>query len=243
MEAFRPILPRRGISFSTTSHTFIRSLSTTPVLQKQTSARLKRYLNISPHTSFLASYNDPSNEQIVFNPPSSAPSVFNTPFKFLPKSDPRRRAALASHLFADPTNPIPRPGDIASAIASAGQPKRQQQKYSKQGDGKAEANRSPLPPTARKEELLVPKHHLEPQDVEQIRRLRASSPSKWSVMKLAKKFQCAETFVMACVQAPDEHQKKLREKAAKAKERWGTIRRKAREERSKRKKLLFSGRI
>ncbi|KAF3760759.1 hypothetical protein M406DRAFT_47159 [Cryphonectria parasitica EP155] len=69
------------------------------VRTKATASRTKRALNIPPHSSFLAA-TEAGIEQdtIVFNPPSAAPSVYHTPFKFLPKNDPRRRANLASLL-------------------------------------------------------------------------------------------------------------------------------------------------
>ncbi|KAJ9156400.1 hypothetical protein NKR23_g1527, partial [Pleurostoma richardsiae] len=75
---------------------------------KSTANRTKRALSVPPHPSFLA-HGAPVEQQqqlqqdhIIFNPPSSAPSVFHTPFKFLPRSDPRRRANLTA-LFAQST--------------------------------------------------------------------------------------------------------------------------------------------
>jgi hypothetical protein len=62
-------------------------------------------LKISPHPDFLT----PTSGQnhIIFNPPSSAPSVYHTPFKFLPKSDPRRQANLSQLLRSSSDLPTP----------------------------------------------------------------------------------------------------------------------------------------
>lgn len=82
---------------------------------KATVNRHKRALNVPPHPSFLASGSGqqpaPQTDHIIYNPPSSEPSIFHTPFKFLPRSDPRRRAnlpALFSSLTPSPaTDKLP----------------------------------------------------------------------------------------------------------------------------------------
>ena len=181
-----------------------------PRREKSTSARTKRALNIRPHPSFVA---DEAQDHIIFNPPSSAPSVFHTPFKFLPKSDPRRRANLTA-LFGR-SSTIAYDTDRASVA---------------------------LPPTVRAESK-VPRHHLTKQDVEEIRHLRESDPDTWSVSKLAQKFNCAPMFVLMCSQATEEKLAQQKEKVELVKARWGPIRSKAREDRSRRKAMLYRGEI
>ena len=177
---------------------------------KSTAARAKRALNIPPHPSFLP---DQTQDHIIFNPPSSAPSVFHTPFKFLPKSDPRRRANLTA-LFGRSTT-IDYDGDRATVTAL---------------------------PTVRAESQ-VPRHHLTKEDVEEIRRLRASDPNEWSVSALAKKFNCAPMFVMMCSQATEEKLAQQKQKVEQAKARWGPIRAKAREDRRRRKEMIYRGEL
>ncbi|KAM0333231.1 hypothetical protein ACHAQA_001891 [Verticillium albo-atrum] len=67
----------------------------------QTWSRTKRALNIAPHPSFAPAKGE---NTIIFNPPASEPSIFHTPYKFLPKSDPRRRHADLSTLFTAPSS-------------------------------------------------------------------------------------------------------------------------------------------
>ncbi|KAI1756333.1 mitochondrial ribosomal protein subunit L20-domain-containing protein [Xylaria castorea] len=63
---------------------------------KSTTSRTKKSLKISPHPDFLTPQS--GQNHIIFNPPAAAPSVYHTPFKFLPKSDPRRQANLSQLL-------------------------------------------------------------------------------------------------------------------------------------------------
>lgn len=176
-----------------------------------TLARTKRRLKIPPHPSFLTP--DSVSTHIIYNPPAAAPSVFHTPFKFLPKSDPRRQANL-DHL-------IRTRADIFSSAGSS----------------------SSLPPPITKadENRFTPRHNVTKEQVEEMRALREKDPLKWSVLKLAAKYQCTPIFVMMCCKASAEHagNEKARKEAIKA--RWGPIRTQAREERTKRKALLLKG--
>ncbi|CAP73652.1 uncharacterized protein PODANS_2_10150 [Podospora anserina S mat+] len=190
--------------------------------QKSTRARHKASLNIPPHPSFLS--NPPASSQtgsttLIFNPPSSAPSVFQTPFKFLPKSDPRRRATLAKNLFSSSvtTNFASQPVDVSSLPTIFD-------------------DRSPA---------TTPKNHsLTKEDVEEMRRLRLADPIKNSVLNLARQFGCSVMFVMMCVQAGKEHRDKVHvEPHAAARERWGPKKRQAKEERKRRMEMLMRGEI
>ncbi|ORY65386.1 mitochondrial ribosomal protein subunit L20-domain-containing protein [Pseudomassariella vexata] len=171
---------------------------------QSTTSRTKKALKIRPDVSFLTPN---SEDHIIFNPPSSAPSVYHTPFKFLPKSDPRRQANL-THLL--------RTSDLHNA---------------------------PLPPPAGKLAEIKPRSNVTKEEVEEMRQLRNENPAKWSVVRLAEKFQCTKLFVMMCCQASDEHWKSERERLEAIKARWGPMRTNAREERQKRKKMLARGEL
>ncbi|KAI0134557.1 mitochondrial ribosomal protein subunit L20-domain-containing protein [Xylariales sp. AK1849] len=180
------------------------SLSRTSSRYASTTQRTKKALKIPPHPSFLTpkGYDD----HIVFNPPSSVPSVYHTPFKFLPKTDPRRQANLTQLLrsSADPT---------WSAAAA------------------------PTAPEVPKS-FVQPGRNVTREQVEEMRRLRDEDPARWSVMKLAEKFECSNYFVMMCCRASSEHRGNERARLEAIKARWGPIRTKAREDRQKRKVLL-----
>lgn len=181
------------------------------VRQKSTVNRHKRALGVPPHPSFLTSPSKPSSGHIIYNPPSSEPNVLHTPFKFLPKSDPRRKANLPA-LFA--------------SVAPA-------------------AEKTPLPPMLpflpgpNKPKI----HHLTPDDVSEIRRLRAEDPVTNSVGHLAKKFGCSHLFIQMCTHAPKEHQEAHKARLAAIRARWGPIRAKAREDRARRRQMLLRGEI
>ncbi|KAI4720464.1 hypothetical protein E4T48_03366 [Aureobasidium sp. EXF-10727] len=91
---------------------------------------------------------------------------------------------------------------------------------------------SSLPPAVRP--VYEKKYHLKEADIEEIRRLRAEDPRKWTRVRLAEKFECSQFFVSLCCSAPaikDERQAELE----KIKEKWGRTKREAREDRQTRK--------
>lgn len=185
------------------------------VRHQATSSRHKRALRVPPHPSFIPSESSPKTDHIIFNPPSAEPSIFSTPFKFLPKTDPRRRANLPA-LFSSLAPPAPTT---------------------------ATSNKLPtlLPFLPTPEQPKV--HHLKPEDVTEMRQLRAEDPVRNSVVALAARFGCSKTFVMMCCHAPREHQEKHRERLAAVRERWGPKRTKAREDRVRRKDMLLRGEL
>ncbi|KAI0206742.1 mitochondrial ribosomal protein subunit L20-domain-containing protein [Astrocystis sublimbata] len=63
---------------------------------QSTTSRTKKMLKIPPHPDFLTPRS--GENHIIFNPPSSAASVYHTPFKFLPKTDPRRQSNITQLL-------------------------------------------------------------------------------------------------------------------------------------------------
>lgn len=179
------------------------------IRQKATASRTKRALNIPPHPSFLAADAASEQDTIVFNPPAAAPSVYHTPFKFLPRSDPRRRANLAS-LFESHFG--------AGARSPDGLPVLAEHRVSDRGP------------------ITKP-------EVEEMRALRAEDPQKWTVRALSNKFDMPMGFIMACCQAPREKIEFERRKMELIRQRWGPAKRKAMEERGRRREMLYRGEI
>ncbi|KAK3944079.1 mitochondrial ribosomal protein subunit L20-domain-containing protein [Diplogelasinospora grovesii] len=201
-------------SSSTTS----ASLPITAIRTKLTASRHRRALNVPPHPSMLLTPSS-SADHILFNPPSSAPSVYHTPFKFLPKSDPRRRANLPS-LFASSTTINYNPDSTSSSSST-----------------------TDLPPVVLEAELKQKTHHLTKEDVEEMRRLREQDPVANTVQNLANKFRCSKLFVMMCCQAPREYRDQKQAQMEAIKNRWGPRRSAAREDRKRRLDMLFRGEL
>lgn len=185
------------------------------IRSKATASRTRRSLNISPHPSFLAPDSSQQSDHIIFNPPASAPSVYHTPFKFLPKTDPRRRANLAkifeSHFAptgATETTDLP-------TLPS-------HHKYNPTFDARGPITKS---------------------EVEEMRRLREEDPHKWNVAALSEKYAIPHIFVMMCCQAPKEKLEFERKKMELIRQRWGPIRAKAKEDRHRRTQMLYRGEI
>ncbi len=76
-----------------------------------------------------------------------------------------------------------------------------------------------------------------------MRRLRMEDPVQWSVHALARKYNCSPIFVTIAVQSSKEHRRAMRGKLAEVKDRWGPIRTKARDDRRKRRDMLYRGEI
>ncbi|KAK0635788.1 mitochondrial ribosomal protein subunit L20-domain-containing protein [Bombardia bombarda] len=195
--------------------------NTTPgaARHKSTANRTKRALSVAPHTSFISESAGEQANRIIFNPPSSAPSVFNTPFKFLPKSDPRRALNPAA-LFAK-SKTIKYNNTSSDASADAADP-------------------SELPVIGK---YVGKQHHLTLEDVEEMRRLRREDPVTNTVHALADKFKCSRNFVMMSTTAPREHTERHFNRLDAVKARWGPGRAAAREERKRRLDMLFRGEL
>lgn len=174
-------------------------------------------LNIPPHESFLDVPVD--GDRIIFNPPSSEASVYHTPFKFLPRSDPRRRANIYK-LFQTPPQAAPTTTPEAGAA-----------------DAAAEGQ---LPPV-----LYNPtkSYNVTAEQVEEIRQLRAKDPKKYSVTYLSNKYNCTKVFIMMCTQAPREHQEAHKLARARIAESWGPRRAAAKLDVRRRKEMLHRGEI
>ncbi|GAW21508.1 hypothetical protein ANO14919_110290 [Xylariales sp. No.14919] len=176
---------------------------------QSTASRTKKMLKIPPHPDFLTPVS--GQNHIIYNPPPSTASVYHTPFKFLPKSDPRRQANLSQLLRSSP--------DLHPSSRSA----------------------TALPPLTRKTEAREKKYNVTREQVEEMRELRAKDPMKWSVLNLAKKYDCSPVFIMMCCKASPEHRGREKERLEAIKARWGPIRTEARNEKKKRRVLLFQG--
>lgn len=205
--------------------------------QKSSSARTRRALRIPPHPSFLSNNLDarPTGDHIIFNPPASAPSVYHTPFKFLPKSDPRRRANLASALFGSSTTIQYNNNDSSSSSSS-----------SLEGGGPAASAAPSFPedlPVVNELDLRPTNHSVTKKDIEQMRALRLADPVANSVQTLAERFGCSKLFVMMCCQSPREHRDKVKAQEEAVKARWGPRRAAAREERRRRWEMVLNGEI
>ncbi|KAH6840790.1 mitochondrial ribosomal protein subunit L20-domain-containing protein [Chaetomium sp. MPI-CAGE-AT-0009] len=231
---------RAAFSAPTSSRVVLNSTTTLPsgTRQKSTAARTRRSLNIPPHDSFLnpnSSAADrnarPTTGQIIYNPPSSAASVYHTPFKFLPKEDPRRRANLASELFAASTT-LHYPSSSSSTNPN----------QSQSSDPTNPPSATDFP-SIEGEARYRARHHLTKSDIEEMRRLRASDPVEHSVQSLSARFRCSKLFVMMCCQAPREHRDRVQAELEAARARWGPRRAAARGERRARMGMLFDGEL
>ncbi|KAI1348932.1 mitochondrial ribosomal protein subunit L20-domain-containing protein [Xylaria sp. FL0043] len=208
-QALRPLsslCPAPSSSLASRSSPAFRSTAASRRHQSTTS-RTKKMLKIPPHPDFLTPQSGQTH--IIYNPPAASPSVYHTPFKFLPKSDPRRQANLSQLLRSSSDLP-------ASSSRVPG-----------------------LPPPTRAAELREKKYNVTREQVEEMRQLRAADPLTWSVHKLAAKFDCTPFFVMMCCKASPEHKEMERQRLEAIRARWGPVRTKAREERRKRKALLL----
>lgn len=95
-----------------------------------------------------------------------------------------------------------------------------------------------LPPPVTKPQPT--KYHLTEVDLEEMRRLRAEDPMKWSVGKLATKFDCSPLFVSAATSGLAPEKKELQQQVTDiVKSRWGPKRRIAREDRALRRERWY----
>ncbi|USP78490.1 uncharacterized protein yc1106_05764 [Curvularia clavata] len=168
---------------------------------------------------------DTSSPSLIYNPPSSAPNVHHMPLKFLPKEDKRRQLYASAHQQAQHAalarqNP---------SIASPGTPL-----HSPSG-----AHLPPRPSTALPPPVRTPyekKYHLSETEVAEIRRLRAADPDTWTRVKLAEKFGCSQFFV-GLVAKNEGKAGRVERQHDEARQKWGTRRREAREDRGRRREL------
>ncbi|KAI6092169.1 mitochondrial ribosomal protein subunit L20-domain-containing protein [Hypoxylon rubiginosum] len=103
----QPLLRCLFKSSSSATTRISATVATSPASRRHqsTTSRTKRALKIAPHPSFLRSPSSDSASRVIYNPPSSSASVYHTPFKFLPRSDPRRQANLTQLLRTSSDHP------------------------------------------------------------------------------------------------------------------------------------------
>ncbi|KAK0727131.1 mitochondrial ribosomal protein subunit L20-domain-containing protein [Lasiosphaeria miniovina] len=202
---------------------------------KSSTSRTKRALNVPPEPSFAKRQDKTTG--IIFNPPSSSPSVFNTPFKFLPKSDPRRRANLPSLFTSSTTTKFgPTTGLAGPSSITIGNP--------------PESDDPTLPPAVdpaadiaryRTEKLAVT-----PEMVAEIRRLRVEDPWTNSGVAMAQRFNVSHSFIRYAtrgIRVQKEYYDDLKKWKEDKQARWGPRRRQAREDRARRLGMLFRGEL
>ncbi|KAI1826105.1 hypothetical protein F4861DRAFT_134490 [Xylaria intraflava] len=178
---------------------------------QSTTSRTKKMLKIAPHPDFLTPAM--SQNHIIYNPPAASSSVYHTPFKFLPKSDPRRQANI---------------GRLLRMASGAPESPEQTTK---------------LPPPSGFYDPNFNKYTMTLEQVEEMRRLRAEDPIKWSVLRLAEKFNCRPVFVMKCCKTSAEHRASEAERLAAIRARWSPAKVQAKTERQKRRTMLLRGQL
>jgi len=81
------------------------------------------------------------------------------------------------------------------------------------------------------------KYHLREKEIEEIRRLRTEDPNRWTMNKLADKFQCSQFFIGMVAKAPKERIELAKKDLETVQRKWGQRRTHAREDRQKRREL------
>ncbi|KAI1439094.1 hypothetical protein GGR50DRAFT_104 [Xylaria sp. CBS 124048] len=233
MEIRQVLRPLRSLSYATFPPATRASTAAFPSIfagqqrYQSSTSRTKKALKIPPHPDFLTPQSGQTH--IVYNPPASAPSVYHTPLKFLPKTDPRRRASLGRLVHIASSSSARSGLGHASSSASASAEQQQQ------------SNQPQLPPVMRGYDPNFQKYTVSEEQVEEIRRLRAEDPVKWSVLALADKFNCRPVFIMKVCRASPEHREREKERLEAIEARWGPAKVRARSERKKRMELLLRG--
>lgn len=190
-----------------------------------TSRRTRKLLRVKADSSFAPSKTE-TQDHIIFNPPSSAPNVYHTPAKFLPPSDPRRA------ILQQRETPIPTPKEETATQEETCAPSILAMLAARGGQRAS-------PPAQSLSTVRPPhekKYHLKQEQIDEIRRLRAEDPRKWTRVRLAEKFECSQFFVSLCCSAP-EIKKEQDLELEKIKSRWGRRKTEARLARKERKKL------
>jgi hypothetical protein len=216
--------PAKSCLSSTTLSALSQALQVASRRHKSTASRMKRALNIAPHVSFLP--DSSPRDHIIYNPPSAAPTVYHTPFKFLPKNDPRRRANI-SVLFASHPSSSPTSTEVASTQPAS---------------SADSADLLPVLPNT-PSPSFKPQRNVSLEEVEEMRRLRAEDPVTNTVVALAQRFNCSRVFVMMCCQSSRDHQERMRDRLTLIQGRWGPTRTAARDDRRRRKEMLLRGEL
>ncbi|KAL6709359.1 hypothetical protein ACN47E_001766 [Coniothyrium glycines] len=197
------------------------SSSLTPLLQarhESTTRRHRKLLALPSTPSYTPTTSAPT---IIFNPPSSAPNVYHTPPIFLPKHDKRRplyAQEAARHTAAalrTQTPSIARTG-LALTTPSLLPPRPS----------------APLPSPVRAPYQKT--YSVTPAQMDEMRALRAADAQHWTRVRLAEKFSCSQFFVGLVARNADKAERVEREHEGR-RAMWGERRRRAREERARRR--------
>lgn len=234
MELRAVVRPMAKLLFPAAASPAAGKPSLCPIRCHSTTARDKRALKIAPHDSFLPDRRPgavPSPDCIIYNPPSSEASPEHTPFLFLPRGDPRRTVLLRlQHAAATGTGGGPAPPSPATASSPF-----------------SSSSADELPPSMNPRSLKTyhrnPQGHVTQEQIVEMKRLRQEDPLQWSTARLASKFACSPVFVSIAAPAPKEHIKWLEEKLERKKQRWGHLKRQARDDRRKRAEMMYRGEI
>ena len=150
-------------------------------------------------------------------------------------------AAEADHIIYNPPSAAPNVYHTPFKFLPPSDPRRQAQLSTllRGSATPATTTTQSIPALEDKHQTPTPKYNVTREQVAEMRALRAADPMKWSVVRLAEKFECSNLFVMMCCKASAEHQAKERERKEAIKSSWGPIRTQAREDRKKRRTLLL----
>ncbi|RDA86813.1 hypothetical protein CP532_6375 [Ophiocordyceps camponoti-leonardi (nom. inval.)] len=181
----------------------------------KTTARTKRALKLAPHDSFLPDRSVDIND-------ADDSIIYNPPAS-------EASPAHTPFIF------LPHEDPRRKAL-------REVRRVGASEEGGVGHGKVTLPPSLRWRQQEQ-KYHLNEEAVLEMRRLRTEDPIKWSVGKIAKKFECSPIFVTMVAPPPPGHISWLKEKLARKMARWGPIKTKAREDRKRRSEMLYRGEL
>ncbi|KAL8745497.1 MAG: hypothetical protein Q9190_002378 [Brigantiaea leucoxantha] len=142
---------------------------------------------------------------------------------------------LQDHVIFNPPSSAPNPYHTPVAFLPPDDPRRTLLSQAHEHANPYLKSEKRLPPTVR--EPYEKKYHLKEADILEIKRLRKEDSFKWTRSKLAEKFQCSPLFIALVCEASQERKNQQREVLQQVKDRWGTKRRHAREDREKRRSM------
>lgn len=160
------------------------------------------------------------------------------------KPDPSFTSSIApsqlnDHIVFNPPSSAPSPYHTPPVFLPPNDPRRKLLAQSHQHANPYNEPDRRLPPVIQNKNHKIheKKYHLREKDFEEMRRLRAENPTKWTRSRLAEKFECSQFFVGMVCQASKEKLDRDQEELERIKERWGRRRREAREDRTKRREI------
>lgn len=181
----------------------------------------------------------------AFAPLSQAPrrhesSSRRTTKKLRVKPDPSFTASISpsqihDHIVFNPPSSAPSPYQTPAAFLPRSDPRRELLFESHQHANPYSDPSRKLPPAVM--QRPEKKYHLREKEIEEIRRLRTEDPNKWTMNKLADRFQCSQFFIGMVAKAPKGRIELAKKDLEAVKQKWGQRRTRAREDRQKRREL------